>query len=102
MAKITYPATSPYAKTPQTDFGIGFYQPRKIPAASDDRLIQVASTYQYRPDKLSNDLYGTPAYWWVFSARNINLIRDPIFDLVTGLQIIVPSAATLAAALGVS
>jgi hypothetical protein len=102
MAVIAYPSTSAYAATPQTSFGMGFYVRRKIPAASDDTTITLSAAYQYRPDKLAYDLYGNPSYWWIFAARNINLIRDPIYDFVAGLQIVVPSSATLIAALGVS
>ena len=51
--------------------------------------------YQYKPDKLSYDLYNTPVYYWVFMVRNIDLIRDPIWDLKSGMVIMVPTLARL-------
>jgi hypothetical protein len=95
MARISYSSTSPYALTPQTDFAIGLYVDRPIPADPSDRLIQIDPRYQFRPDNLANDLWGQPGWYWVFQQRNINLIRDPIWDLVPGLQIMVPTKERL-------
>ncbi len=100
MSKINYPASSPYASTPQTSWYISNFVWRPIPAASDDRPFLLTRKYQYRPDTLSNDLYGTPAYWWVFSVRNRNVITDPIWDMLVGITIILPSAANLKKVLG--
>ena len=100
MTKINYPASSPYGLTPQTSWYIGNYVNRDIPAASDDSPLTLTKNYENRPDKLSYDLYGTPAYWWIFAVRNRDLITDPIWDMVAGLTIIVPSLATLKQALG--
>lgn len=62
--------------------------------------MTIGPQYQYRPERLSNDLYGSPVYWWVFMQRNIDLIRDPIWDLVTGMTIVVPSASYIKTLLG--
>lgn len=91
MAKINYPASSPYATTKQTDSYIGLYQHRAIRPHKDDKKITLNMKYQYRPDLLSNDLYGTPDYWWVFLVRNMNIIRDPIWDFEAGKTISFPS-----------
>lgn len=100
MSKINYPASSPYASTPQTSWYISNFVYRRIPAATDDRTFVLTRKYQYRPDTLSYDLYGTPAYWWVFSVRNRNVISDPIWDMVAGITIILPSLANLKKVLG--
>jgi hypothetical protein len=55
---------------------------------------------QYRPDLLSYDLYGSVAYWWIFLARNINVIRDPIWDMVAGMAIYVPTASRIQTLIG--
>src|SRR5574343_798529 len=91
VTKIVCSNTSPYANTPQTDWYIGRYVHRSIAATSNDGILVIDPSYQYRPDKLSNDLYGSPVYWWVFSVRNPSVIRDPIWDMTVGKTIYTPS-----------
>ena len=100
MTKINYPASSPYGLTPQTSWYIGNYVNRDIPAASDDSPLTLTKNYENRPDKLSYDLYGTPAYWWIFCVRNPFLRPDPIWSFTTGISIYVPSLAYLNKVLG--
>jgi len=100
MSRINYPASSPYAATPQTSWYISNYVHRPISPAGDDKTLTISKRYQHRPDVLSNDQYGTPAYWWVFAVRNRNLISDPIWDLEIGKTIIIPSLATIKKAVG--
>jgi hypothetical protein len=91
MSLITYPSTSPYYKTPQSSWAIGIYVDRPIPADASDERVMLDAKYDMKPDRFSNDVYGTPAYYWVFMQRNINLIRDPIFDFRSGMIIYVPT-----------
>jgi hypothetical protein len=100
MTRINYPASSPYAATPQTSWYISNYTHRPIPSAGDDKTLTINKRYQFRPDILSNDQYGTPAYWWVFAVRNRNIIVDPIWDLDIGRTIIIPSLSTIKKAIG--
>lgn len=95
MTTVIYPPSSPYAITPQASWYIGRYEHRNIFPASDDQTITIASAYHLRPDKMSFDLYGTPNYWWVFMVRNMDLIRDPIWDHTSGKTIIVPTKTNL-------
>lgn len=91
MAKFDYPISSPYAVTPQLSWRLGRYNHRPVlPHESDEQII-VEPKYANRPDKLSRDKYGTAAYWWVFMLRNMDQIRDPIFDLNAGMRIWIPS-----------
>lgn len=99
--KLTYPSTSPYASTKQTSWYLGKYVHRSIPSAPDDKKIIISAKYENRPDLLANDLYGSPAYWWVFMVRNRNEIKHPLWDLVAGMQIMVPSQAHLNKSLGI-
>ena len=100
MAYINYSNASPYAGTSQAEWHIGRYQHRKIFPAGDDEYMTVEPKYHNRPDLLAYDLYGNPQYWWVFCARNMDSIRDPIWDFVSGLEIVVPSKKNLKATLG--
>ena len=91
MAFVQYRPSSPYFRTKQTSWYLDQMEPRQIPPDDSDELIVVGSKHEYRPDMLSYDLYGTPDYWWIFMVRNMNLIRDPIFDLKAGMHIMVPT-----------
>jgi hypothetical protein len=95
MSYINYPKHTPYAATQQTAWHISRYADRAIPAADDDALMSIDSKYQYRPDLLSYDLYGSVNYWWVFYRRNLNVIKDPIWDFTSGKEIIAPSLDNL-------
>jgi hypothetical protein len=95
-----YASNSPYSATLQTSWRIGRYVHRDIPPAEDDTLIVVESRFNHRPDLLSNELYGTPAYWWIFSVRNPEIRLDPIWALKTGTIISVPSPERLRRLLG--
>lgn len=91
MARVQYKSNSPYVNTPQTSWYLDFYEDPSLIVSNDDPLIIVEPKYEYRPDLLSFELYGTPRYWWVFQLRNMNSMTDPIWDLKTGLEIYVPS-----------
>jgi hypothetical protein len=95
MSIVNYPNTSPYYSTPQLDWRLGRYVHHPIPADSKDVLVTISPTYHQRPDRLSYDTYGTTDYWWVFMVRNMNAIRDPIYDMVQGMTIYVPSLAAI-------
>jgi hypothetical protein len=100
MSKLVYTANSPYFATPQTSWYIKSLVFRPIPADSGDLPYTLLLRHEYRPDRLSYELYNTPAYWWVFCTRNAFLRRDPVWDFVHGLTIIVPTAAYLHEILG--
>lgn len=100
MPKITYPASSPYSDTGQTNWYLGPIRLRVIPPSANDQAIPIPAKYDTRPDLMSYDLYGTPAYWWVFMVRNMDLIRDPIWDFKAGMTINVPSAERIRTLLG--
>ncbi len=98
MTKVVYTRNSPYFETEQVtryvdylDSWNGYF----INAANDDTLIVLDSKYNKRPDLLSFVLYNTPQLWWVFMLRNPDVIKDPINDFVTGVNIYTPSADSI-------
>ena len=97
----TYANTSPWYNTPQVNGYLSYMQPFYIPAYADDITYQIDAPYNFRPDKLSNDIYQTPKLWWVFAIRNPDVIKDPIFDFVTGRIIIIPTYATVKQVAGI-
>lgn len=91
----TYNKNSVYYGTPQTNGYLSTYTPRLVPNHIDDQVYVVDNQYQYRPDLLAYDLYGTTHLWWVFAQRNPNTLKDPVFDLLAGTTIEIPSKAYL-------
>jgi hypothetical protein len=97
---IKYSSSSPYAETRLRSDYLDIYQKRDIPALDNDITYTIQPQYTYRPDLLSYDLYGTSKLWWVFAVRNIDTIKDPVFDFVAGTTIRLPQKTTLDIVLG--
>lgn len=98
---VTYSAFSPYYKTPITNGYLETLTYRSFTSYPDDALYQVSSKYENRPDLLAYDLYGDSRLWWVFAVRNPSVIKDSIYDLVSGVSIYIPKLATLKKDLGI-
>lgn len=92
---------SPYAKTTITDQGfLDILNIRPVPSAGDDILYEITTPYTYRPDLLAYDIYGSKDLWWVFAQRNMDILKDPIFDFVAGTKIYLPQPQYLKQNLG--
>jgi hypothetical protein len=100
MAQVTYSSTSPYFTTNYSQFFLDVMNYRTFPSESDDLPTIINKTYQYRPDLLAYDLYGTPELWWVFYQRNPNTLTAPPWDFKVGTRIYVPKITTLKNNLG--
>ena len=97
-----YIGTSHWFNTPtQEDQYLDILKIRPIPAESDDVLVTIQPQYTHRPDLLAFDLYGDKDLWWVFAQRNMEILKDPVFDLIAGIQIYVPKGAALSKVLGI-
>ena len=92
--------SSPYSKTSTVNGYLGILNFIDIPAEVDDVSYTIASRYMYRPDLLAYDLYGDPQLWWVFAARNKEVIKDSIYDFITGQIIFLPKLAAIKKAIG--
>lgn len=98
MAK--YSKRSIYGTTNQSNNILGILDYRRIPQNDSDTQVVLQAQYNYRPDLLASDLYGDPELWWVFKARNPNIIDDPIFDFVAGIEIKLPPLSLLRSVIG--
>lgn len=97
-----YTTTSPWNKTGYTILGsLDILRIRPIPGEADDPQYTIESQYTHRPDLLAYDYYGTPKLWWVFAQRNMDIIKDPIFDMKAGTTIFLPKPDRLKKVLGV-
>ena len=95
-----YDSTSPYFNTGFTEFYLDVMANRPIPKEDDDQSFEINLTYQYRPDLLAYDLYGTSKLWWVFYQRNPNTLQAPPLDFSVGKTIFLPKITTLRSVLG--
>jgi|TARA_B110000977_G_scaffold196814_1_gene277979 hypothetical protein len=92
---------SPYGNTEITNSGyLDILTPIAIPVATNDVLYEILPAYTYRPDLLAFDLYGKKELWWIFAQRNLDVLKDPIFDFVAGTQIYCPQGSNLKQVLG--
>ena len=82
--------TSQYLLTPIKNWYLDLWVSRTVPTNDYDKILIIPPAFNQRPDLLSQQEYGTPKLWWVFSLRNPDLIIDPINDFVSGLEIYIP------------
>lgn len=97
----TFSNTSPYYTTKQPNGYLDIISFRDIPSQTDDILFTVTKTYEHRPDLLAFDLYKDVNLWWVFSVRNTNIIKDPVYDMIAGIKIYLPKLTTIKTSLGI-
>lgn len=97
---VRYSQSSPYKNTGSFNNALDVMRHRSITKQPDDILFTINSIYALRPDKLAYDLYGDAGLWWVFAARNPNVIEDPVFDFQNGKNIYLPKKSTLDIDLG--
>jgi hypothetical protein len=103
MTTVVYNANSPYASTPQENQYLeylGFWNGAFPNYSGSDGVITIQAKYDKRPDLLSQDLYGTTQWWWIFTLYNPNQIQDPIYDLRAGITLRYPSKNNLPRSLG--
>lgn len=99
---MNYSKTSPWHNTGYTTLGaLDTLRIRPIPARSDDAQYTIEPQYTHRPDLLAYDLYGSVKLWWVFAQRNMDIIKDPVYDMIPGTTIFIPKKSLLKDALGV-
>ena len=97
----TYTTSSPWHTTKiEGQEYLGILKIRPVPKESDDVLYTIQPQYTHRPDLLAYDVYGDSKLWWVFAQRNIDLLKDPVYDLVAGVKIFLPKGDSLARQLG--
>lgn len=65
------------------------YKRENVPRLEDDKFMVISTGYEFRPDLVAHDVYGTPNLWWrIMQANNI----FDIYEFKRGRNIRVPSA----------
>ena len=97
----TYLSSSAYAKTNlKNNQYLDILSIRPVPENSDDFRYAIEPQYAYRPDLLAYDLYGDKNLYWVFAQRNMDIIKDPVYDMEPGVEIFIPQGESLFRVLG--
>lgn len=73
---------------------------RPVPSSENDKLYEIEQQYTYRPDLLAHDLYNDRDLWWIFAQRNMDVIKDPVYDFVAGVKIYLPTTSLVRTLLG--
>jgi hypothetical protein len=63
-----------------------------LPVSAEDQYYFVDASKQYRPDLISNELYGSPIYYWVILSCN-NLISP--LQVRANLTLRIPPLASI-------
>ena len=93
--------SSPYRNTRfRPDGSLGILEIRPVPGYSDDKLYTIEPQYHQRPDLLAHDMYKDSKLWWIFAQRNMDTIKDPIYDFEEGVEIYLPKGPQLRKILG--
>jgi len=95
-----YKKSTPWANTYINKMYLELLEIRPVPAETDDFQYTIETQYKNRPDLLAYDLYGDPKLWWVFVQRNMDTIRDPIYDFAPGTVIYCPKKSNIQKYLG--
>lgn len=65
------------------------YRKHKFDTNRKDKFMVVSKGYEFRPDLVSQDAYGTPDFWW--KIMESNNVKD-VFDFKAGLNIRIPQS----------
>lgn len=95
-----YNKQSPYINTSMVNGYLGVINFIDIEGEVNDVQFTITSLYMHRPDLLAYDLYGDSNLWWVFTVRNKDVLRDPVYDFVPGQVIYLPQLESIRKALG--
>jgi len=64
------------------------YKREPIPQSDNDQYTVIPAGMEYRPDLMSQNVYGIPDLWWrILEANNMS----DVWDFKTGLNIRIPT-----------
>lgn len=65
----------------------GIYKKPKRKPSGDEQWMEITTDYEYRPDLVAYEVYGSPELWW--SIMEFNGMKD-ILEFKTGVNIMLP------------
>ena len=67
----------------------------RIGKSIEDETFTITAEYEERPDKLAHLLCEKTTLWWVFAARNPDILKDPLGDFTAGTTIKLPAMSSI-------
>lgn len=92
MSVLKYSSFSQYSQTPQTSWYLDLYQDVGFEEDISDEIYVIEPKYKHRPDLLAYDRYNNAALLYIFFLINDDIF-DPIFDMIPGNTIRVPTSS---------
>ncbi len=86
-----YSIYSPFYKDKQTSWYLDYYEHPPLPKADSDILYIIDTMYNEQPWRLAKDLYGNERLYYIFALLNPDILQDPVYDFVAGIEIRVPT-----------
>jgi hypothetical protein len=68
------------------------YKKKNFVTSKNDKFMVISPGYEYRPDLISQMVYGSPDFWW--KIMEVNGIKD-IFDFKSGVNLRIPDSNLL-------
>lgn len=90
--KTSFLQNAEYRDNQFMDVNVGM--PRIGKSISDETFV-ITPEYEERPDKLAFVLYESSTLWWVFAARNPDILKDPLGDFKAGTTIKLPASSSI-------
>jgi hypothetical protein len=59
------------------------------------KFVIVPPECENRIDLFSYQQYGSSRYWWMIVLANADIIKDPIWDFHSGMQVMVPDKSKI-------
>jgi len=73
--------------TEEKKIAFEIYKRPNRPMAGNEEWLEITEAVQYRPDLVSEEIYGTPDFWW--SIMEFNGMKD-ILEFKAGTNIRIP------------
>lgn len=89
-----YNSNSNYSKTVLNKKYLETYNPllTRNSLSPETILVKVEGKYNRRPDLMAYDYFGSSDLWWVIVHYNREVLKDPINDFTSGLELVIPKS----------
>jgi hypothetical protein len=87
-----YKSTSNYFNTSMNRKYLETYKPSltRDTLSNETKIVKIEGKYDRRPDLMAYDMYGNANLWWVLAHYNREVLKDPLNDFKSGIEIVVP------------
>lgn len=94
MSQVIYNSKSYLYRAPANKFYLDVANLPNLDGVKGTNII-VPPECENRPDLLSYQQYGTSRLWWIIALANADALKDPIWDLKSGMTLFIPDKSLL-------